>query len=148
MEGKPRWQGTKRPKDILMQDETEQTDWYSEETATFGDRLAAARDGARLTQKDLAQRVGIKTSTLRNWEDDLSEPRANRLSILAGILGVSLSWLLTGEGEGVAAPEEDETIAPDMSDILTDLRAVRAQMAQAADRVARLEKRLLAMAKS
>jgi len=131
-----------------MQDVTDDIDWYSEEMATFGDRLAAAREGARLNQKDLAQRVGIKTSTLRNWEEDLSEPRANRLSTLAGILGVSLSWLLTGEGEGVAAPEEEEPIAPDMSDLLVDLRAVRAQMAQAAERPARLEKRLLAMAKS
>lgn len=131
-----------------MQDGTDDTDWYSEETATFGDRLAAARDSARLTQKELAQRVGIKTSTLRNWEEDLSEPRANRLSILAGILGVSLSWLLTGEGEGVAAPEEDAPLPPDMSELLTDLRAVRAQMVQSSERLARLEKRLLGMSKS
>ncbi|MCF2870089.1 helix-turn-helix domain-containing protein [Octadecabacter sp. G9-8] len=131
-----------------MQDAPDPNDWYSEETATFGDRLAAAREAAHLAQKELAQRVGIKTGTLRNWEEDLSEPRANRLSILAGILGVSLSWLLTGEGEGVAAPDEEESINRDMTDLLTDMRAVRAQMAQATDRLARLEKRLLAMAKS
>jgi transcriptional regulator with XRE-family HTH domain len=148
MERTPRWQGSLQLKEYNMQDGTDDTDWYSEGTATFGDRLAAARDAAGLKQKDLAQRVGIKTGTLRNWEEDLSEPRANRLSILAGILGVSLSWLLTGEGEGVLAPLEDEVIAPDLSAILTDLRAVRAQMAQAADRVALLEKRLIAMAKS
>lgn len=130
-----------------MQDDLDATDWYGEDIATFGDRLAAARDVARLSQKDLAQRVGIKTSTLRNWEDDLSEPRANRLSILAGILGVSLSWLLTGEGEGVVVPDEDEPVAADMSALLTDLRAVRAQMAQATEQVARLEKNLMAMAK-
>ncbi|MFB1026184.1 MAG: helix-turn-helix transcriptional regulator, partial [Octadecabacter sp.] len=59
-----------------MENETTTQNWYSEETATFGDRLAAARDVAQLTQKELAQRVGIKVSTLRNWEDDLSEPRA------------------------------------------------------------------------
>jgi transcriptional regulator with XRE-family HTH domain len=131
-----------------MQDGTDKMDWYGEDMATFGDRLAAARDVARLTQKDLAQRVGIKTHTLRNWEEDLSEPRANRLSMLAGILGVSLSWLLMGEGEGVIAPEDDDDAATDMADVLTELRAVRTQMAQAADRVARLEKRLLAISKA
>lgn len=130
-----------------MQNELESQDWYSEETATFGDRLAAARDAAGLSQKELAQRVGIKTGTLRNWEEDLSEPRANRLSILAGILGVSLSWLLTGEGEGVAAPELEDVVAPDVTALLTDLRAVRAQMAQATERVAQLEKRLRAVAR-
>lgn len=119
--------------------------WYSEDMATFGDRLGAARDVAGLSQKELAQRVGIKPGTLRNWEDDLSEPRANRISILAGILGVSLSWLLTGEGEGLLAPTEDAPLEPDMAALLTDLRAVRAQMTQSNERLAQLEKRLRAM---
>lgn len=117
-------------------------DWFSEDTATFGDRLAAAREAAQLSQKDLALRVGIKTSTLRNWEEDLSEPRANRLSMLAGLLGVSLSWLLTGEGEGVEAPQDDEGSAPDVTALLNDLRTVRAQISNANDRLAMIEKRL------
>ncbi len=129
-----------------MNDDLETQDWYSEETATFGDRLAAAREAAGLTQKDLAQRVGIKTGTLRNWEGDLSEPRANRVSILAGILGVSLRWLLMGEGEGVSPPgDEGGEMAPDMSSVLTELRSVRAQMSQSSARLAQLEKRLRAM---
>jgi transcriptional regulator with XRE-family HTH domain len=107
--------------------------------------LAAARDVAQLTQKELAQRVGIKVSTLRNWEEDLSEPRANRLSILSGILGVSLRWLLTAEGEGLLAPDENAPIASDLSAILTELRAVRAQMKQSTERLALLEKRLRMM---
>ncbi|MBU2992805.1 helix-turn-helix transcriptional regulator [Octadecabacter sp. 1_MG-2023] len=131
-----------------MTDADDNQDWYSEETATFGDRLAAAREAAKLSQKGLAQRVGVKNSTMRNWENDLSEPRANRLSILAGILGVSLSWLLTGEGEGVEAPEEEDQLAPDMTVLLTELRSVRAQMAVSAERLALLEKRFRAVGKS
>lgn len=129
-----------------MQDAMDTQDWYSEETATFGDRLAAARETAGLSQKELAQRMGIKVGTLRNWEDDLNEPRANRLSMFAGMLGVSLSWLLTGEGEGLEAPLEEEQMAPDMTAILTDMRAVRVQMAQATDQMAKLEKRLRGLA--
>lgn len=128
-----------------MDDASTDDSWYSEETATFGDRLAAAREAAGLSQKDLAQRVGIKTGTLRNWEDDLSAPRAHRLSIFAGILGVSLSWLLTGEGEGLSAPTEEDVTHPDMASLLTDLREIRAQMAQNSDKLALLEKRLRAM---
>ena len=125
----------------IMNDTINLEDWYSEETATFGDRLAAARDAAGLSRKELAQRVGIKSSTLRSWEDDLSEPRANRLSMVAGLLGVSISWLLTGEGEGVSAP--DDTAADgDLASLLVDLRTVRAQIAGANDRLARIEKRL------
>ena len=128
-----------------MDEHSETVDWYSEETATFGDRLAAAREVARLSQKELALRVGIKTSTLRNWEEDLSEPRANRLSILSGILGVSLRWLLTAEGEGLLAPEEDGTVSSDISEILSEVRAVRAQLTTSNDRLAKLEKRLRGM---
>lgn len=131
-----------------MNDSENAQDWYSEETATFGDRLAAAREASHLTQKELAQRVGVKNSTMRDWENDLSEPRANRLSTLAGILGVSLSWLLTGEGEGVEAPNEEMQVQPDMTLLLTDLRAVRAQLTQSNERLAQLEKRLRAMGKS
>lgn len=131
-----------------MDDGDTTQDWFSEETATFGDRMAAARDAAGLTQKELAQRVGIKTSTLRNWEEDLSEPRANRLSILAGIMGVSLSWLLTGEGEGIEPPEEDEAGTVNLTALLVELRSVRAQMAQSSERLAQLEKRLRAIGRA
>ena len=118
------------------------TDWFSEETATFGDRLAAAREAASLTQKELALKVGIKLSTLRNWENDLSEPRANRLNMLAGLLGVSLSWLLTGEGEGVGVSDDGEGMSADVGALLTELRAARAQISSTNDRLALIEKRL------
>ncbi len=131
-----------------LTEQSETHDWYSEETATFGDRLAAAREVAGLTQKELAQRVGIKTSTLRNWEEDLSEPRANRLSILSGILGVSLRWLLTAEGEGLLAPEEDAGQTTDVRTMLIEIRAVRAQLSQSNDRLAVLEKRLKALSQA
>ena len=128
-----------------MSDAFEPEDWYSDETATFGDRLAAAREMSGLKQKELAQRVGVKASTLRNWEEDLSEPRANRLSMLGGILGVSLRWLLTGEGDGVSAPDEDNS-STDIAGLLSDLRVVRAQISQSNAKLALIEKRLRAMA--
>lgn len=119
------------------------SDWYGEDTATFGDRLAAAREGAGLKQAELAKKLGVKTKTLADWENDIKEPRANRLSMLSGMLGISLSWLLTGEGEGVAAPMEGETqVDQDTLAILTEIRALRTQISQNADTLAQLEKRL------
>lgn len=49
---------------------TEALNWYGEDVATFGDRLEAARRNANLSQRELAKHIGIKNSTLRNWEDD------------------------------------------------------------------------------
>jgi len=142
------WQPMFKVGTDMANDGFDDQDWFSEDTATFGDRLAAARSAAGLTQKSLAQRLGVKAGTLRNWEDDLSEPRANRLSMLGGILGVSLGWLLTGEGEGLDAPEDDVVQSPDVTVLLADLRAVRVQMQQTSERLALLEKRLKVLGKS
>ncbi len=119
--------------------------WYSPESATFGDRLAAARDKTGMSQAELAKRLGVKKSTMSAWEQDLSEPRANRLSMMAGLLNVSITWLLMGEGEGIDAPNEDVSISHDMKGLLTDIRDVRTQISQASDRLGRLEKRLRSM---
>lgn len=116
--------------------------WYSDDTATFGDRLADARVFVGMSQEDLARRVGVKEKTLAAWENDLSEPRANRLSILSGLLNVSLRWLMTGEGEGLPMPDEAAELSEDITVILTDLRQAQSDLVRMADRIGRLEKRL------
>jgi len=116
-------------------------DWYGPDAATFGDRLAAAREQADMTQAQMARRLGIKASTLRGWEQDISEPRANRLSMIAGLLGVSIMWLLNGEGEGLDAPE-DQGLAEDAEQMLLEMRELRAVMLASAERMGRLEKKL------
>lgn len=119
-------------------------DWYAPEIATFGDRLTAAREAAGMTQEALAKRLGVKKSTLRNWENDLSEPRANRLSMLAGLLNVSMMWLINGEGEGVEGPEV-EPLPEDMTEILLEIRSLKSDLHTKAEQMARLEKRLRAV---
>jgi len=122
---------------------TETESWYSEKQATLGDRLAAAREAAGLTQSALATRLGVRQKTLRGWESDLSEPRANRLQMLAAMLGVSLRWLLTGEGEGVAPPVPPEQSGDaTLVQTLSDLRILRGEMLKMSERMGQLEKRL------
>lgn len=115
--------------------------WYSNETATFGDRIAAAREAGQMSQKSLAKRLGVGLKTIESWENDLSEPRANKLQTLSGVLNVSIPWLLTGEGAGPSGDEGEMAIA-DVSDLLSDLRVLRTDMLRAAERLAVLEKRL------
>ena len=118
-------------------------DWYSEKQATLGDRLAAAREAAGLSQSALATRLGVRQKTLRAWESDLSEPRANRLQMLAAMLGVSLRWLLTGEGEGVSPPvAQDAPGDTALVQALSDLRVLRGEMLKMSERMGQLEKRL------
>ncbi|MBV7408898.1 MULTISPECIES: helix-turn-helix domain-containing protein [Roseobacteraceae] len=119
-------------------------DWYSADAATFGDRVAGAREQAGMTQKQLAKRLGVRLATLKSWEDDLSEPRANRLSMMAGLLNVSMMWLINGEGEGLDAPVEEEPLTADMRDLLTEVRDMRSDMLARAEQLGRLEKKLRA----
>jgi ribosome-binding protein aMBF1 (putative translation factor) len=116
--------------------------WYSEEAATFGDRLAAAREAAGLSQAELAQRLGVKTKVIEHWEADAKEPRANRLQMLAGMLGVSLMWLLTGDGDGVEMPDEGAAEAAQVKGVLAEIRELRAAMSVMTGRLGRLEKKL------
>ncbi|WP_159947750.1 helix-turn-helix transcriptional regulator [Rhizobium sp. 18065] len=67
---------------------------------TLGGRLSAARDAAGISLVDLANRLGVRKESLLNWEADRCEPRPSRLIDLAGILGVSPMWLITGHGYG------------------------------------------------
>lgn len=113
-------------------------EWYMPDVATFGDRLTAAREQAKMTQADLARKLGVKKITLANWEEDLNEPRANRLQMLSGLLGVSLKWLLTGEGDDV---EIDQTPSADQA-VLSEIREIRTSLLAAGNRLAMLEKRL------
>jgi transcriptional regulator with XRE-family HTH domain len=120
----------------------DELDWYGPETATFGDRLSAAIEKSGMTQKLVAKRLGIKLVTLKSWEQDISEPRANRLSMLAGLLGVSVMWLLHGEGDGVEHSDKASQIPPEINDILFEIRAVQTGLLSSADKLAKLEKQL------
>ena len=120
----------------------EQDTYFSNENATFGDRVAAAREAQGLSQEELAKKLGVKLKTIRGWEDDVDEPRANRLSMLAGMLNVSMRWVLTAEGEGLDAPLGEVELSGDVKDILLDIRRTKADFARLADHLGRLEKRL------
>ena len=101
-----------------------------------------------MTRAQLARRLGIKKSTLMGWEQDLSEPRANKLSMVSGLLNVSMSWLLTGEGEGMSEPADVDLAVGDFAGVLNELRALRNEMRSNAERAARLEKKLRTLVQS
>lgn len=74
---------------------------------TMGGRLQRARDAAGLSVSEVAARMGVKRSTVQAWENDRSQPRANKLQTIAGVLNVSLAWLMDGLGQGPAEASED-----------------------------------------
>ncbi len=89
------------------------------DTDTLGGRISRARDALDLTTSQLARRLGVKSETVSAWESDRSEPRANRLTMLAGVMGVSPTWLLNGVGD-----------APQQSQVTSELHLLHMQVAR------------------
>tara|TARA_B100000700_G_C14762189_1_gene722695 strand:+ start:383 stop:766 length:384 start_codon:yes stop_codon:yes gene_type:complete len=119
-----------------------ENNWYGPEIATLGDRLAGAREANRLTQNELAKSLGVKVATLKNWEQDVSEPRANKLSMVAGLLNVSVMWLLNGEGEGVDNPDDFREATKEMTDMLVEIRKLKMVLKNSSVQLGKLEKQI------
>ncbi|GAB2205676.1 MULTISPECIES: helix-turn-helix domain-containing protein [Stappiaceae] len=106
---------------------------------TLGERICKARDASNLSTAQLARRLGIKTSTLQSWESDRSEPRSNKLVLLAGILNVSPTWLLVGRG---TPPVSESSTTSDLDSMRVALDRVQRQAQALADEIATLQDRL------
>ena len=101
---------------------------------TMGGRLSRAREASGMTVKQLAWRLGVRTTTIKAWESDRSQPRANRLAMLAGILNVSPCWVLHGIG---TAPVENE---PEMIDgVGAQLELLKSLHAETGDLIRRIQ---------
>jgi transcriptional regulator with XRE-family HTH domain len=61
------------------------------------------REAARLTQLEVAFRLGVQPSTVSAWERGLKEPRATHLRGLAQAFGVSADDIDLSAFEGKAA---------------------------------------------
>jgi transcriptional regulator with XRE-family HTH domain len=108
---------------------------------TVGGRLSRARDAVGLSPAELASRIGVKTNTIQGWESDRALPRANRLTMLAGVLAVSPSWLLHGIG---SAPVEDEA-SPGLRPIIARLEQLKRLHLETGQMIGRIEDDLARM---
>ena len=73
--------------------------YSNEEDTTLGGRISMARETSGLSVSQVVKRLGVKATTYKAWEADRSEPRANKLVALAGILNISPPYLLSGLGK-------------------------------------------------
>ncbi len=98
---------------------------------TMGERIQSARKSKGLSPSQLARRVSVKVVTLNNWESDRSEPRANKLVALAGVLSVNMIWLLEGSDDGSNLPPNVDVIeTADLQSKINRLQSMHERMAQ------------------
>lgn len=66
---------------------------------TLGQRITEAREGAKLTQAELARRIGQSRSAINKWESgDTKNLKLDNLFKLAEKTGYSAKWIAVGEG--------------------------------------------------
>lgn len=61
---------------------------------TFGDRLKKSRQDKKLTQIDVAKKLGIDDTTISKYENNKSEPDNDTLKKLSSLYDVSVDWLM------------------------------------------------------
>lgn len=66
---------------------------------SLGDRIRRHRERLNLTRPKLAKEVGTSLSSLQSWEMNDREPQASMIIAIATALGITPSYLLTGDGE-------------------------------------------------
>ena len=120
----------------------EQDEYFSETVATFGDRLEAAREAKGMTVASLAEKLGVDTRTVEAWENDADAPRANRVQMLAGLLNVSIVWLISGESNGTTHVEETYERPTGVNDALGEISQLKATLSGALAKLDQLESRL------
>lgn len=79
---------------------------------TFGQRLVFAREQCNISQKELAEKLGITPTRLNYWEKDKREPAIDMIKSLAQILGVGTDFLI-----GLSKPAPKVEKFPDTTEV-------------------------------
>lgn len=69
-------------------------------------RIKEIRKSLKLSQTEMAEKIGIHVQTLSKYERGEQTPSAETIVAIADGLGVNLIWLLNGEGEMLRTPSE------------------------------------------
>lgn len=76
---------------------------------TLGIRLKQLRKEQKLTQQQLADKVGVSKTSVIYWEKDENIPKHESLMLLSNALNCTPEWLLTGgEKSSSTSPTKDE----------------------------------------
>ena len=113
--------------------------WTTHERKQFGERLATARDNAKMTQTEVAAIFDIKKAAVSAWERGRNMPTVDRIAVLAAEFKVSVDWLVTGNQ--AAWPLGAEVLPAEVAALPDDLKqqavgALRVLLLQARSRKA------------
>ena len=75
---------------------------------TFGQRLVASREKLSMSQKELAERLGITPTCFNYWEKDKREPAIEMIKLIAQALDVDTNYLIGYQPQNKKVPSAAE----------------------------------------
>ena len=100
--------------------------------SVVGGRLRTARRGAGLTQKQLAETLGVESITVSRWERGVTTPSLPRLRRIAELTGTTVSDLVRTPDAATAHAAELAALREE----LAETRGLVDRVAQALERMA------------
>lgn len=78
---------------------------------TINDRFKIARETLKLSQRDVAEQIGIGATAISRIESGGNNPAERTVKLFCSKLGISEDWLRTGSGPMMASTLDDELSA-------------------------------------
>lgn len=105
----------------------------SQESGGVGSRLRTARRSAGLTQKQLAEALGVESITVSRWERGVTTPSLPRLRRIAELTETTVSDLVRAQDAASAQAVELAALREE----LAETRAIVDRVARTLDQLAR-----------
>ncbi len=89
----------------------------------FGERLRELREGKKIPQRLLAEKLGVTQQAVAKWENDKAEPDIATINKLADFFEVDANYLLgrTGVPTSINTDDLPETVAPYLAEGISEL---------------------------
>lgn len=97
---------------------------------TLGERIRSARKLKRMTQKELASKIGAAHNSVSDWENNKNKPDPDTIELICGVLDITPNYIL-GSSEDALSPSEKA--------LINKYRALDSHGKEAVDTILQLE---------
>lgn len=73
---------------------------------TFGEKIKNARKAKKLTQKQLAEKIGAAHNSISDWENDKNKPDPDTIESLCWVLEITPNYLLATSSDDFSPAEK------------------------------------------
>ena len=93
--------------------------------ATLQQRITQARKSRKLSQANLAERLGITRTACSHWETGRAKPSTKHIEKIAETLAVDAHWLISGKKRRTVEShaETDKPLGSDSKTVLVETQA-------------------------